>query len=817
MTAVRMSAHLLLARRIARGGRLRPSLLGPFVLATIFTALFAVTCGFGLSGEQAANRDLGRFEHRASTPVGSGAPAGGAAAQLDDAMRTAGADHTLALISPEVLFDDLPPVFVTGPRALPTYFELADPAGSFPQRFELVSGRWATQVNEIVISRDLRSQLGGGELSAFSGTVRLRVVGVFEDDFNLRGQSVVAGSGTWAAFPASVEEVFEPAAHLHVLWSGGPEPQQVVDVLRETIPDQSSEFVPVLDRQNVASGREHSLSEQVRLLFTYPLLALSVLVAVSAFRANRRWMLTYSERALHIGLNRGEIGLTLSAVFALFIACAWVAGAGVGALVGNVLRATALPAVLTQPMGPLRGPGPLLLSGLLLVAVATSVALCTLIPGRRASAGLMRLHGAVPWTLIRRTVAVVAAVHGVSQATRPDLALDDMGSTVVLVVVAAVLLAPDITLLGARCLSSARPRTMLAKRLVDADRFAVGLTSLVIATALAVPTTLSCFVATDTRTRAAGNLSTVPAGQVWIDAGNTDRPAAYVKAITAALGGRAPVEIRWTQAFTEPGENTGLLATNIASVPDGAALLEVFGRSEGMQDMADLVDGGGVALWGGRIRPVYGQIGSEEPVELGVDVQAMAKPELEYQAPFAGVMSEATARNLGFDSSPLQIVYPGVSESEIVAAVSGVTQAGLSAKVAQYHVAPPRTVPEPEWYFALGGLLAVAGFLLIALMRSTGELLHERATQLLAIGFTIRNTTGVALIQLGLAVFAGVVAAVAGSVAAISVLAGAPEQHLVLDVPVDFIVSAVVAVVVLSVAGILATMRTVGRKQSDVG
>jgi hypothetical protein len=776
----------------------------PFTIGLVFTATYWVANGFALSGQQIASRELGHFDHAVSLDVEPGDLSLSSVDRVTRALTAKGLQQTsIDIISTDIRPDQLSVKPTAGPQRVLSFIEAANLRADFPTRYHLTSGRWPRGAGDVIITPALRDRLQAATFTSFGGMATFRIVGTFDDRFATDATAMLAAPGTWERIPAAASKAFAPQGALRVMWTGPTSAATVDSVTRSTLalaPPPGGNR-PATDRADLVQSRDQSLSDNQRLLFAYPLFLLSAMAGISVIRSNRRWARAYIRRCRDLGLPQRRVGLVMAAVLAGGALCAAASGIAAGAIAGSAVRNWALPHVLTQPVGPMRSLSPVITAALLLTAATLlAYALDTAVSDDRRRR-LTKTIDVVPWGLIRRVLAVLAVLHGIQVADRSTVRFDDLGGTGVLITAAAVFLAPDLMTVAHVGLPRRRPRTMVARRMIDADRGALALVTMIVAVTVAFPVVTNSFNASARRSNDAGFVGMVRPHQLWVDGSDPrSNPRPIASAIAKAVPSSSAIDLRSASAFVYPTGGKPVENTSIATVPNARDLVQMFGDKAWVRQMADYVSSGGIAFLDGPVRPVH----SRNPKDANVKLPArtFGEKQTEFLAPFAGVMLADTAAKVGLTSVPLATIFAHLSKAQTDASITAVRDAGLDIRVLRFYTPPPKSKPTPESYFALGGLLVLASFLLTSLMRAVGERMRERSGQLLAVGFRRRWSASVAAIQLGLAVIVGIVTGVLGSATAVWVFVSAPNQALLLAVPTRFIALTLCLVITVSLIGI---------------
>lgn len=293
----------ILAVRLGGSRRMWRPMILPAAVALLFTAFYTVLCGFALSGEQSALRDLGRADHRLSIGVSPGDTVADAQAQqsLMAGLHDVGASKTWARIqSFDLRPDSIPRPLTTGKSRTVSYVEGSELNALFPGARDLTEGEWPGAAGEVAISTALRDRLeaagdlDGQEFTAFSGLVTLRVTGVYTNVFAESGYEMVAAPGTWAALPAAaIDDRFTgTGALLSIYWSGPAGAAEVANVVAEHSPSEVSAdqlMTGLVDRSGREKADDLSLVDTANFIFTLPFVALATAALAMAARAVMAW------------------------------------------------------------------------------------------------------------------------------------------------------------------------------------------------------------------------------------------------------------------------------------------------------------------------------------------------------------------------------------------------------------------------------------------------------------------------------------------------------------------------------------------------
>ncbi|WP_345529471.1 hypothetical protein [Nocardioides endophyticus] len=788
----------------------------PAAVALLFTAFYVVLCGLALSGEQTAVRDLGAADAQLSIGVSPGDRA--AEPNVEDRLRRdveglGASESWVVLRSFDVRPDAIPRPMTTGKSRIVSYVEASDIETLFPSGRKLGKGRWPSAPGEVAITEGLRDRLEAKdalvdqEFTAFSGAATFTVTGTFTDTFAESSYGVIAAPGTWNSMPTDeiAQRFTGTGAQLSLYWKGPASADGVAHALARISggSEKPDEIITgLVDRATWESVDDLSLADTAGFVFTLPFLTLSVAAVAMAGRSVLGWARGVVEAMVRVGLRRRRLVILVTGMTAGLAALAFGAGVLAGLLVGEGLRAVVLPSIVDQPVGPVRDLRPLALVAVLVPALIVPVIFSPLLAHASGPSRLRLVARSVPWSLLRWLAVAVLLIRSLASAGTRDSDSDSAGILIAQLVAATILLVPDIMRLLVATLSTSKARTLIAKRLMQADRARFAIIGTLVAVSIAAPVSASTFVATSTRTEAAANLSAVPDGQLWVDR-SEGRPAARASHMVADDVGAQPIELGATMAFSEGNtESVGAIQAGIRTVRSMDDLGDLLGTRIA-SEYESLLTSGGVLLISGvsEGRTVLIQPGKADPQALPGEFAVVRGVAPELQQAAAGFMLTSTAQDLGLRVTPSLDVFNDLSDQQIRSATAAVERAGRDTHPLQYHVVPEPTSPTRDWYTALVGLLSVTTLILGALVIAQANYLRGYGARLVALGLRHRWTLAVGFNQLGLTLLGAGLAATGASVSAIAILAGATRQRLILDIPWDFI-----AVVVVSTLGVCAAV-----------
>jgi hypothetical protein len=767
---------LSVARRFARSTSLARSAVLSGVTSALLVGIFVTLSAFTLSGEQVADRDLGRFrytlhlghlygvhhldldglENAGYSPPGDTRAVESYAA----AVREAHARDVVAVLTSF----DVRPAMVEPPFS--AYIETDWGVDPFPG-YVLTAGRWPSRPGEVVLTERLRRQTGTGDtLPVLSGNELLRVVGVAHDGFGDSAEILAAG-GTWGSFGAATQRRFPGLGAMASLHWNGDDPRGVAAALTAAVhrrypgvprEDLATAVGLAVDTRAAVVARERrTWVDKIPVAYDLPSLGLPLLSALAVFGVNTR----RSRRGVavlgSVGMRRREAVtalalattgwlLTVTVLGALAGVCLGVAGR---AVVDRVLAGPISPyPALTAPMGRL----------LWVTAVSCLVAAVLLSVATRPTRGLVPAVG--PWrrlpavTPIRHALGVLAGAAVVIQIRR----VDEVPEAMVLagVVAGAVLLfTPELVGAALRLLPVVEPRIRLGRRQLEADRDRAVGAVVVLAAALGAPLALLTLLATLIATVQAGEVPDVARGQVLLSGTGSDAeppPRELVDAVTARVRFEAPA-IRPGYLQTDDTE-VRLAGSHLGSVLAVDSVDEVarLNNAPLTATETETLERGGMLVPGGdrRSRRALVHVASRSgrvltttdaiPVTVGAFEPTWTRSA-------EAILLTATARRLGLPVQRGALVYTGVSDAQSVAARRAALDAGLDPHHVRIYAAPePFPVP-PAYYTAVLGLGLLVLLTTVAVARTQVLTLRGYLGRLISVGLTTRWVRQVLLVQ----------------------------------------------------------------------
>ncbi|WP_171108360.1 MULTISPECIES: hypothetical protein [unclassified Streptomyces] len=827
---------LRLARRLGRSRAQARSVAIVFVAALLVMAMFVTLRTLSLSGEQVADRDLGRFGAKVGYGSGVALLPGDDTfvADLEARARETGVkDAEIVLSATDVQLNTTPARNVT---ALETDW-LARP---YPERYELLSGRWPSRPGEVAVTEpeDVRTPVG--ETLTVLGDVRLKVVGTV-DDRTADTTNLLFGRGTWADLDPTLSDGFPVlTAQMDLMWSGE-QPEAVLDAFTaaartwaagqgedaqgsagdSTDIGRDAVSATFTTRDDLSRHPQKTWIEKTPAGYTVPSLLVPAAAVLLVFGLNDRRFRRTTASLVSVGVSRR----TAAAAPAL-AALAWSLGAAAcGALAGTVVGIGARQLVShlrERPAGPLDDlatPALRLLVVVLLTSLAAGASLAR--ARREVTAGPQHESGAAATDESTASVASTASAASsratrlvrdarhlltvaawcavVVYATRVDSPAQAMVLTG-MVIAAVLLVVPEVFGAVLRVLPEGGPRRRLIRRQLAADRrracAALAVLTVLFGASLGYLTLLDTLI----RTAEKQSYPAVLPGQVLLAGTESDTfppSEALLRTVDAsrALDGLPRTKVRYLRdgdadkprMASREGDDGSLLA---ADTPEQIEkLLDL--RLNGTQ--TSVLRDGGLLLWADAVDAPNGTnaparlVVREGDHVLGRTAEVpttTADPDpAAWRTGSGGIMLRSTADALRL---PIQtdgpLMVTGVSADRAHALQQAVINAGMDAGAVLIHVKPDDPVPPAALLATAVGLVVLALFAVLAATRSQTRILRRYVARLIAVGIPPRWARHVLLCQHGaliaVSTVLGLVIAVVPSVVLASRISG-----FVLSVP----------------------------------
>ncbi|MEV5437128.1 hypothetical protein AB0K80_14035 [Streptomyces sp. NPDC052682] len=812
---------LRLARRLARSRTLARSVALVFVAALLVMAMFVTLRTLSLSGEQVADHELGRYAAKVGYGSGVSLRPGDDTfvADLRSRARKAGAaDAQVVLSATDVQLNTTPARNVT---ALETDWT----ARPYPERYRLLSGRWPSRPGEVAVTEPHDVDTPVGRTLTVLGDVRLQVVGTV-DDRAADSTNLLLGPGTWAALDPALSEGFPVlAAQMDLLWSGE-RPKAVADAFlgaaRTWARGQDGNadaaalsrngrpavLATLVTRDQLAARPQKTWIEKTPAGYTVPSLLVPTAAVALVYGLNGRRFRRTTAAMESVGVSRTAAaagpGLAALAWSLAAAVCGTVAGVAVG--LGARLLISQLRDRPAGPVDDLATPALRLLAVILVTGLAASALLArTRRDGSASPRGEDDHAPRAARTSSRRVrdarhlLAVAAWCATVVYATRIDSPAQAMVLTGI-VIVAVLLIIPEVFAGLLRLLPEAGPRRRLVRRQLAADRgracAALAVLTVLLGASLGYLTLLDTLI----RTAEKQAYPAVLPGQVLL-AGHQSDTFPPGKALlstvdrSGVLDGRPRTEVRYLMAGDpddprmagREGYDGSLLAAD--TVRDVERLT---GRRLDPTQRSVLRDGG-LLVWahvadaptGGhaRTRLVVRQGDKALSRTAELPAAALEVAPAEWRTGSDGIMLRATAAALRL---PVQahgpVMVTGVSDATARALQQAVVDAGLDAGAVLIHVPPDDPVPPAALLATAVGLVVLALAAVLAATRSQTRVLRRYLARLIAVGIPPRWARQVLLCQhaalIAVSTLLGLVIAVVPSVVLAARISG-----FVLSVP----------------------------------
>lgn len=778
-----------LGRRFARSRALAKSTSIVFVAALFAMAMFITLGTLSLSGEQVADRDLGRFD--SSAGYGSVVLPPGEdefSDELHARVRATGVADALVVLSATDV------QLTTAPVREVTMLETAWLSQPYPDRFVLLSGRWPSRPGEVVVADPTDVAASAGTvLPVLGGGAELRVVGTADDRFS-RTSHLLAAPGTWAGLDPALADAFQAlGAQPFLLWSGGAT-DAVVAEFTATVRDwgrrqeagtdlADPEVVAgtVTTREQLSERPQRTWIERSPAGYTVPSLLVPVGAVLLVFGLNDRRFQRIVTSMVALGVRRTTAAAGLGVAVLSWCLIATASGVLGGVAVGIGARAV-IAHLRDQPPGPVAGLAMPLLRLLLLVALTVLVAAVVLARSRPGN-----IHPEAPRTTrasggkavrdARHLLAVaawcVAAIYAVG-VDSPPKAMVLTG----IVIAATVLIVPEVLGGILKLLPDKGPRQRLARRQLSADPLRAG-TALAAVTVL-LGASLSYLALLDTLIRTADHQAypDVLPGQVLV----TDRassifapPASVLRAAqsTDALDGSHGFELTHLVIAVDDAD---LVTRSITREETHKILLAVGNPGEAERLVAHSLDeaqrstllDGGVLIWADADgvdpgAPLPARLVLREGDEIVSRTSELPAATVnvglaDWRIGTDGVLLRQTVAQLGLPLPPDgPVMFTGLSSSESRAVQAAVTAAGVDARTVRIYVPPPPAVPPAALLATAAGLVILVLIAVSAASRGQARTLRGYLARLIAVGLPTTWARQVLLYQLGVLVAASTV------------------------------------------------------------
>lgn len=348
----------------------------------------------------------------------------------------------------------------------------------------------------------------------------------------------------------------------------------------------------------------------------------------------------------------------------------------------------------------------------------------------------------------------------------------------------------------------------------DTGRYTITVTAL--AAAIALPAVFGTLYATAFRLEEDRNISSIPAGQMWVsgaELGTAELVQRTVTVLAGVPGLPDPISIDYLDnAYLSQANAHG--ASGLWGIREAADLYTLLGAAPD-DEATETLNSGGLIVWdkaGGELITVSAD-GAETPTpiaamvsldDLNIDVDPSIKNNL------AGVILTSTAESLGtLVNRNMAAIYVNVSEDLQMQASERVVSAGITPKAIAFNTPPqPLTFP-PEWVVTMAGV-ALALFVMVwAIFSSQAKHLRSYATRMLAIGLDHRWSLSVLTLQALMVVATGLMGGLLAGISAIALFSHfAAEGALTLEIPWNYLAPVAAGTVTATIlASLLALTR----------
>lgn len=819
------------ARRFTRSPRLRASALVTLVATMVVTVAYVLLQSQSLTGQQRADRDLGKFNAYAGFGVTSFEPGQDPRSVfLSRVAPVVGTTVQVGLNAPDFTASAISSSSVT-------LSEMEWSDQPFPKKYELLEGRWPAKPGEVaVLNPPNGSDDVPGEIAAYGGRVRLNVVGTVDDRYS-RPPALLAGAGTWAGLNSGLADSNPTLrAQPTVYWDG--ERRDAVltaitdgyrQLMGDRAPAQIAEIVrdTYADRQSVSAREATSWVAQSPAGYSLPSLLLPFLAALTVFSINSRRLTPALTTMVSLGMTRqaavGGVGLAVAFWNVAAVLAGGLSGFAVGLLAAKLLSeviGTPTPAVpdavsplarslLVSLLGCVAG------MGLLWAATRDQR---TLPPAtyRRMS---RRARGA------RRSLALAVFAAAAIALGGVDSAAAAMIFSAILTI-GIVLVLPDLVPAMLRRLPERSLRSRLTKRQLLADARRASLLVGVLSVLVSLSTGFVALLDTMIRTAGAQVYPEVLPGQVKIADRSTDvlppyRAAMAVARTVPAIRDQRPLQMRFlidvdnngdAQAQAMAGNYAGLIL--VVDSSDDVELL--IGRPIDA-DQADILNKSGILIWAepfdSQSVDVTLRRGEGAPQWIAhLRATAARIDPAEWNIGTTGVTLTATAKRYRLPVANGGVLFTDVPNDAAMAVQTALEQSGMDPRFAKIYRTPPPPIPPVALYVTAVGVVAIALLVTLALTRAQVRALRDYLGHLIALGISIKWARQIVvrqhLLLLALATALGLLSGLSAAVAAASI----PGFYL--SVPWDQLMVLVVAIFcAVTIAALLASRKLAPRER----
>lgn len=750
------------------------------------TMLFVTMSSLSLTPQQVVQRDFGRFKYFAGFGTADISPGS------EDAV--AFLDHELADLPDRFVALSIDGLIVEGRSTGAREGDWTQ--NPFPDRYALESGDWPESPGDVVVTRgsDGAAPELGTELTALSGRLALRVVGIATDHFATTSAGYLLASGTYASIPDEVGTSFEALTAQPVVYWSAPRPDSA-----RTVRNALEEYTQISN--NIFLGNFHSSFGERRLVaaisprswlednpagYAIPSVLLPMLTGLVTALLLARQMAARVRTLVTVGASPRQATAAVTLAVGTAACVAVIVGTGMGYGTSWLLRPM-LEEWHDDPLSPI----PTAVSPVAR-ALLGAVGALALLPAALRFAGNERSLSArsggahqrrfnlTDWRHVLAAAAGAVVVWRLPQTQDPQDVIWFLACAAVL----GGLIAPDVVRAFVKILREGSLSSRLARRMIQRDRTRVSGAVGAIAVLIALGVGFTSLLSTLLDAAGESDLPDVLEGQVLVADRATPvaaAPSTTVAWVSRELGHQSlDVKVQLSFLTTGPlGKAESMVVMDgdsgyIIAVEDLSGAEQSLGRRLTPRE-SDLLTGGGMLDW----RESAANMPASHPVKLTVTgdnagresatliASSAERPPADWSRGKDGMMLVASAQDRGFPVTPGAVLFSPVPHevaSELVAAVS---VAGIDPGTVQtYEPAEPAVAPLAMKLTALG--LFVLIVIVVSLeARARAAALAAYGGTLVAIGLRPRWVQTNFILQQAVVISAAVVTGVAAGVAAI--------------------------------------------------
>lgn len=751
----RIQLSLGIARRFARSRRVRSSSLTALLAAAMVTALYVVLQAQNLTGGQIADRDLGQYGAYAGYGIATFGPGSNVRLALANSVTPVAGDRSqVALVATDFSVPAL------GESSI-TLTELDWTAKPFPNKYELLSGRWPRKHGEVAIvnSDGDADQRLPHKISAYGERVTLTAVGTVDDRYS-QSVGLLAAPGTWEGIHPDLARGNPLLLAQPVVYWDGARPPEVIQAIETGYRAILGSKAPAFSRDQVwqtyanrsmleAHEGKSWLTESPA-AYTIPSLLLPVLAALVVFSVNRRRLAPALVTMTSIGVP-GKV-----AVGGVWLALTgWCLVATLLGLLTGLLLGIGTARILAELIGLPIPPAPDITSPLirlpLLALAGCVIGVGSLIsPFRKQPHDVRdRISGSRRLQEARRVLALVTFFGATVQLRGLDSAPDAM-LLAATVTTGVLLVLPDAMPRLLRLLPENHLRARLSKRQMLADIRRVTTLVSVLAVLLGLSTGFIALLDTMIRTAGAQVYPDVLPGQVKIADRATDvlpPPEIAVNAVqrVPAIDNQTPVQLRFVGAISKSGElRSRAVASNFNGLivaADSRRDAERLLNQQLSDTQANLLRTGGMLVWESTFaEPTIdlrllrqGTVGNRL---ASVPAQKFPITTAEWNMGTTGLVLTNTAKRHHLPLVAGAVMYTGLTNAEAAAVRSALQRTGIDPHMAKTYSTPPTPIPPLALYLTAAGLVLITFVVTVSLTATQVRALRDHLGHLVALGLS---------------------------------------------------------------------------------